>query len=82
MWNLMLAEELMREHHAQRERDVAYARLLQEAARARRPRRAAPASGLHQAAAASVALAGGWLVRTGNWLQSMVLVPVSPGPCR
>ena len=42
MVELLLAEDLVRERMAEHEREVAHARLLQEAARARRARRGRP----------------------------------------
>ena len=76
MFNPLLAEELMRERHAQREREVERDRLVREAARASQGRRVRPGAGLYRAAAARAALVGGWLVRTGIWLQSMAPVPL------
>jgi hypothetical protein len=75
--NGLLVEQIARERHAQWERDVAHTRLLREATRGRRPWWAGTGTGLRRAAAAGAALAGGWLVRTGTWLQSLGTVPAT-----
>jgi hypothetical protein len=67
----LLAEELAHERRAQLEHEAAHARLLREATRGRGTWWTSGGTVLRRAAAAGVALAGGWLVRGGTWLQSL-----------
>jgi hypothetical protein len=69
MLNELLAQELVSQRQAQGERRATHARLLREAARDRRVRRAGLSIGLHlvrRATATGAAAVGGWLVRTGS----------------
>src|SRR5262245_38832706 len=86
MTSPLLEELLVRQRLADYEREIVHARLLREAAAARRAQQRRSGGALQRAIAARIAVAGAWagnwLVLTGSRMQSMALVPVPCPPPR